>query len=167
MTIKKKLQRELSSKLKKVGFFSFTCCEGCVVTFLEVLNKKYDEYAQKMKIENCRQIKPSNKINQLDLAFVEGAISTKSEIRKLKEIRKKSKKVIALGSGAVNGYPSNQRNKFNVKKKKEIKKLVEKFHQIRQISPIKKFIRVDDNILGCPVDEQELAKKIDGYLKNA
>ena len=151
----------------KVGFFSFTCCEGCIVTFLEVLNKKYREYEQKMRIENCRQLKTSNKICKLDLAFVEGAISTKSEIRKLKEIRRKSKKVVALGSGAVNGYPSNQRNKFDIKKKREINFLIKKFHQIKNISPIKKFIKVDDNILGCPVNEGELAKKIDDYLKNA
>lgn len=151
----------------KVGFFSFTCCEGCVVTFLEVLNKKYDEYEKKMKIENCRQIKTDKRIKKLDVAFVEGAISTKSEIRKLKEIRRKSKKVIALGSGAVNGYPSNQRNKFNAKKKKEIKKLVEKLHQIKEISPIKKFVKVDDFVPGCPVDENVLVKKIESYLKNA
>jgi coenzyme F420-reducing hydrogenase gamma subunit len=151
----------------KAGFFSFTCCEGCVVTFLEVLNKRYEEYMKKIKIENLRALKSQDKVKKLDIAFVEGAISTKSEIRKLKEIRKKSKKLVALGSGAVNGYPSNQRNKFDAKKKKEIKKLVEKLHQIKEISPLKKFVKVDDNVPGCPVDEQVLMKKIDGYLKNA
>jgi len=150
---------------QKVGFFSFTCCEGCTVMFMEVLNKKFDDYMKKMKIMNFRQLKTNKKINKLDIAFVEGAISTQSEIKKLKEIREKSKKIIALGSGAVSGYPSNQRNKFDKKTKKEIQKLIEKLHQIKKISPIKKFVKVDDKIDGCPVDEEDLANKIEEYIE--
>ena len=151
----------------KTGFFSFTCCEGCIVVFLEALNKKYDNWMKKMSIENMRQLKANEKIGKLDIAFIEGAISTKSEIRKLKEIRKKSKKLVALGSGAVNGYPSNQRNGFSQEKKDKIRELVKKFHQIEKISPIKDFVKVDDNIDGCPVPEDLLIEKIDCYLKNA
>ena len=149
----------------KVGFFSFTCCEGCIITFIEILNKKFDEYAKKMKIENFRQLKTNEKIKNLDIAFIEGAISTESEVKKLKEIRQKSKKLVALGSGAINGYPSNQRNKFDAKKKKEIQKLIEKFHQNKEISPINKFVKVDDEINGCPVEEKLLMEKIEGWLK--
>jgi len=151
----------------KMGFFSFTCCEGCTLTFLEVLNKKYDEYMKKMKIVNFRQLRTNAKIKKMDMAFVEGAISTESEIRKLKKIRKQSKKLFALGSGAVSGYPSNQRNKFDKEKKKEIKELLEKVHQIPEILPISNFVKVDDNIDGCPVSEEKLIKKIDECLKNA
>ncbi len=151
--------------MKKVGFFSFTCCEGCIIVFLELLNKKYFEYLKKMKIENFRQIKTSEKIKKLDIAFVEGAISTESEIRKLKEIREKSKLLVALGSAAVNGYPSNQRNNFSKNKKQEIQKLIKKFHQLKSVEPLKSFVKVDDEIPGCPVDEALLSKKIDSYLK--
>ena len=151
----------------KVGVFSFTCCEGCVVVFIENLNEKYEEYMKKIKIENFRQLKKVKKIGNLDIALVEGAISTESEIRKLKEIRKKSKKLVALGSGAVDGYPSNQRNKFVGKKKKDVQPLIKRYNQIEKISPLKVFVKVDDNIKGCPVDAEELMKKMDGYLKNA
>ncbi|MDD5192676.1 MAG: hypothetical protein PHH54_03680 [Candidatus Nanoarchaeia archaeon] len=149
----------------KIGFFSFTCCEGCTVVFLEILNKKYKEYMKKIKIENFRQLKTNEEIKSLDIAFVEGAISTESEIRKLKEIRKKSKKLIALGSGAVNGYPSNQRNKFDKKKQKQIQPLIKTLHQNKTIEPLSKFVKVDDEINGCPISEQDLTAKIEGYLK--
>ena len=150
---------------KKVGVFSFTCCEGCTVVFLEILNRKYEEYMKKIDIVNMRTLRTSEQIKPMDLAFVEGAISTESEIKKLKEIRKKSKKLIALGSGATNGYPSNQRNKFDETKKKLIQPLIKKFHQNKTIEPINKFVKVDDNIEGCPVSEQDLINKIEGYLK--
>lgn len=152
---------------KRVGFFSFTCCEGCMMVFIETLNKKFFEYLKKMKIENFRQLKTNEKIKNLDIAFVEGAISTESEIRKLKEIRKKSKKLVALGSGAVNGFPSNQRNKFDKNKKEQIKELVKKMHQIELISPLNQFVKVDDSIDGCPVEKEFLIKKIESYLNDA
>jgi len=38
-----------------------------------------------------------------------------SEVKKLKEIRSKTKKLIAYGSGATTGYPSDQRNNFDEK----------------------------------------------------
>jgi len=148
----------------KAGFFSFTCCEGCTIVFIELLNTKFDEYMKKMQIVNFRQLKTDKGIKPMDIAFVEGAISTQSEVKKLKEIRDKTKILIALGSGAVNGYPSNQRNKFPANKKKEIKNLIEKVNQNKTIEPLKKFVKVDDNVNGCPVEEKLLMKKIEGYL---
>jgi len=149
----------------KIGVFSFTCCEGCVVSFLEALNKKYFDWKEKLEIENIRVLKTQNEIKKLDIAFVEGAISTESELKKLKEIRKKSKKIIAFGSGAINGYPSNLRNNFSKDLKKEIEPLIKKFNQIKKVSPIKKFVKVDDEIEGCPVDENSIIKKLEFYLK--
>ena len=159
------LLKKLLGIKAKVGFFSFTCCEGCTIVFIEILNNKFEDYMKKIKIVNFRALKTSHEIRKMDLAFVEGAISTESEIKKLKEIRKKTKKLIALGSGAENGYPSNQRNKFDLKKKKQIEKMIKRFHQIKSIEPLKKFVKVDDSIPGCPVDEKDLIKKIEGYLK--
>lgn len=149
----------------KLGFFSFTCCEGCVVTFLELLNRKFSEYEKKLDIVNCRVLRTNEEIGSLDVAFVEGAISTSSEERKLKEIRGKSKFIVALGCGAVNGYPSNQRNSFSEEKKQEISLLIKSLHQLKEISPLKKFIKVDDEIVGCPVSETDIEKKITYYLK--
>ncbi len=151
----------------KTGVFSFTCCEGCVVTFLEVLNSKFFEYEKSLDITHIRMLRSNKKIGSLDIAFIEGAISTESEARKLREIRKKSKFLIALGSGAINGYPSNQRNSFSEEKKQEISLLLKNLHQLKEISPLNKFVRVDDEIPGCPVNESELIKKIDSYIENA
>jgi sulfhydrogenase subunit delta len=152
-------------KKLKVGFFSFTCCEGCTVVFLEILNEKFDEYIKKIELVNFRALRTNEIIKNLDLAFVEGAISTQSEIKKLKGIRKNTKKLIALGSGACNGYPSNQRNNFDKKKQKQIQQLLKRLHQNKTIEPINKFVKIDDEINGCPVEEKDLIKKIDQYLK--
>ncbi len=154
----------LFQKKKRVGVFSFTCCEGCAVSFIETFNSKLDYYLKKMKIVNFRALMPSNEIVKMDLALVEGAISTPSELNKLLEIRKKTKKLVALGSGAANGYPSNQRNKFPADQKRDIQPLLVKFRQFKTIEPLSKYVKVDDVINGCPVDEKEVIKKMEGYL---
>ncbi len=152
-------------KRLKVGFFSFTCCEGCVISFLETLNKKFFEWKDEIDIKYLRALKKVDKIASMDIAFVEGAISTTSEIKKLKLIRKNAKKFVALGSGAINGWPSNLRNEIKGEAKKEVDKLIKKLNQIEKVSPIKCFVNVDEEIAGCPVDEKVFIKKMNGYIK--
>jgi len=152
------------TKKLKVGFFSFTCCEGCMISFIEILNEKYFDWTKKIDIQYFRALKKVKPIRPMDLAFVEGAISTPSEIRKLKLIRKNATKLVALGSGAINGWPSNMRNDFNNVKKKEVAALVEKLNQIETVSPIKEFVKIDDEIPGCPIDQKLFIEKMESYL---
>ena len=151
----------------KVGFFSFTCCEGCAISLIEVLNTKFFEWKDKMQIDYFRALKKVKPIKPMDIAFVEGAISTPDEEKKLKKIRANAKKVVAVGSGAINGWPSDQRNKFKGKKQEAILPIIKKLGQNEKILPIKNFIKVDDEIPGCPVEEKLFIKKMEGYLKNA
>lgn len=157
----------MTKKRLKVGVFSFTCCEGCSIIFIELLNKRFFEYREKLDIQNMRVLKTSNKIGSLDLAIIEGAISTASELRKLKDIRKKSKKVLAIGSCAINGMPSSQRNSFSAEIKEKIAPLVKRLNQLEKILPLNKYIKVDYEINGCPITAIELDKLISREIKNA
>lgn len=151
----------------KVGVFSFTCCEGCVMVLIEALNKRYDQWLEKIEFDNFRAIKKVKPMEKMDLALVEGAITNKHESKKLKEIRKNTTTLIALGSGASNGYPSNQRNNLSIEMKKQIKPELKKLKQYKTIEPLEKYVKVDDKINGCPIDINELTKKIDTLLENA
>lgn len=149
---------------KKVGIFSFTCCEGCVVALIEAMNERYFEWKGKMDVRNFRALKKVKPVGKLDVAIVEGAISTEAEIPKLKRIREKAGVLVALGSGAVNGYPSNLRNKFSVGMKKAIAGDLKRMGQLPEVLPLSGVVKVDVEIDGCPVDEGELIEKIDGLL---
>ena len=153
-------------KKLKVGFFSFTCCEGCVINVIEVFNEKFFEWRDKMDILYFRALKKVKPIGKMDVAFVEGAVSTPSEIRKLKLIRKNATKVIALGSGAINGWPSNLRNDFKGAKKKEVAVLMERLGQIEKVLPVKKVIKVDDEVPGCPVEPGVFIEKVEGLIND-
>ena len=167
MTFSKERKRGSSNKRKlKVGFFSFTCDEGCMVTFIEILNKKFFEWKPFLDIKYCRQLKKKNVIRDIDVAFVEGAISTFKEEKKLKEIRRNSKVLVAMGSCAVSGFPSNQRNFFDAERKKEIDFLLKKFKHRDKVSPLKEIVKVDFEIPGCPMMENKFIEIMEKQFKD-
>ncbi|MBU2637676.1 MAG: hypothetical protein KJ955_01765 [Nanoarchaeota archaeon] len=147
---------------KKLGIFSFTCCEGCTVVFIELLNNHFFDYKNRFDFVSFRQLKSNNKTGKMDFAIIEGAISTASEKKKLLEIRKKAKKIIAIGSCACTGAPSNQRNNFRPEIKKEIEKQVKALRQLKTIEPLKKYVKVDILLNGCPVNITQLEKAMEG-----
>jgi len=157
--------KKKSEKLK-IGIFNFTCCEGCTVVFMDSFYTQLDNWLNNLEFVVFRAFKKDDSYKHLDIALIEGAISTKEEIKKLKEIRKKSKILIALGSGAVTGWPSNQRNNFSSKIKKQISPLIKKLKQIKEIQPINKFVKVDYSINGCPIDEKALISKLNEIIRN-
>lgn len=135
-----------------------------MINVIEVFNEKFFEWRNKIDILYFRALKKVRPIVAMDVAFVEGAISTESEIRKLKLIRKKARRVIALGSGAINGWPSNLRNDFKLAKKNEIAELVKKLEQIDRVVPIKEIVRTDDEVGGCPIDTNVFIEKMEGMF---
>jgi coenzyme F420-reducing hydrogenase gamma subunit len=149
----------------KVGLFSFTSDEGCSMIFIELLNNHFFEWEKLIDFKYCKLLKTKNDFKGLDVAFVEGAISTFKEEKRLKEIRKNSKKLVAIGSCAVNGSPSNQRNFFSEDTIKEIKMTLDNFGHRGKVSPLNEIVTVDDNVPECPMDENKFLEVLNKYLK--
>lgn len=151
----------------RIGFFSFTCDEGCMITFLEILNTKFFEWAEKVDIVYCRQLKKKGEIRDLDIAFVEGAISSVKDRRRIMEVRANSNILVVMGSCAIAGAPSNQRNFFDEHKREEIAFLLQRFQQLPQVSPVKETVKVDYEIPGCPIIEDKFIEVMTTALERA
>jgi NAD-reducing hydrogenase small subunit len=149
----------------KVGLFSFTSDEGCSMIFIELMNNHFFDWEKLIDFKYCKLLKSKGEIKGLDVAFVEGAISTFKEEKRLKEIRKNSKKLVAIGSCAVNGSPSNQRNFFSEDTKKEIKMVLDNFGHRDKVSALNEIVKVDENVPSCPMDEDKFLEVLNKYLK--
>lgn len=149
----------MSAKIK-IGWFSFTCCEDSTIIFTELLNTRYEEWLRNFEFVHARVLKEerSEEIKEMDVAFVEGAISSSPQEERLKEIRKKAKVLVAVGACAVIGSPSNQRNLFNKEQLEEIKPILEKFKYKDKVLKVSDLVRVDETIPGCPMDEKKFLK---------
>ncbi len=149
----------------KIGWFSFTGCEGSTIVFLELMNDHYKEWQELMEFKYFRTLKDNNDMIDLDIAFVEGAIANYKEEEMLKEIRKNCKKLVAIGSCACNGSPSNQRNFFDDETREEIQLILDRFGHRDKVSPLSEIVKVDDFIPGCPMNEELFLQKLQQYLK--
>ena len=153
------------TKKLRVGLFSFSCTEDSTIIFTELLNDHYKEWKDKIEIVSALVLQKRSEVKNLDLAFVEGAITSEKQKKKLLEIRKESKKLVAIGACACIGMPSGQRNLFAEKTKEEIKNILIRFQYAEKVKKISDIVIVDDQVPGCPMDEKIFLQIMNKYLK--
>lgn len=149
----------------RIGWFSFTCCEDSTIVFIELMNERFFEWKELIDFRYFRTFKGKNDMTDLDIAFVEGAISNREEEKMVKQIRSNCKKLVAIGSCACTGAPANQRNFFDQPTMAEIQFILERFAHREKVSQLSEVVHVDDFISGCPMDEKVFLEKLDQYLK--
>ncbi len=152
-------------KKLKIGWFSFTCCEDSTILFTELMNDHWQEWVKVLDVRHAKVLQSDNVLDELDVAFVEGAISAPDQEKKLKEIRQKSKKLIAIGACAVTGMPSAQRNEFPEEIREEINFLIERFHYGDKVKRLDEVVKVDDKVPGCPMNEKKFLEVLEQALK--
>ncbi len=151
----------------RIGWFSFTCCEDSTIIFTELLNTYWKIWKNKIGFVHAKVLKKSpDIIPEMDVAFVEGAITGEKQEQKLKDIRKKAKILVAIGSCAVVGSPSNQRNFFNRSQLQEIKPILERFKYKERVFKLADIIMVDESVPGCPMNEGGFLQIMDKYLNS-
>jgi sulfhydrogenase subunit delta len=151
-------------KKLRIGWFTFTCCEGCATVFVELMNDHFKEWREQIEFKHCRILKSKNVMKDMDLAIVEGAIASLEDIEKLKRIRENAKYVMLVGACAITGMPAGLRNNFDAKQMKEIRPILQKFGHIPRVEPVSKFINVDSRVPGCPMSDALFLKELDRYL---
>lgn len=152
-------------KKLRVGWFTFTCCEDSTIVFTELLNDRWQEWRELIDFRHARVLQSKNVLDEMDVAFVEGAISSQSQIDRLKAIRQKAKKLVAIGACAVIGMPSSQRNQFDEKTRAEIQPLLDRFSYLEKVQKLSEVVKVDADVPGCPMDPKVFLTVLESALK--
>lgn len=143
---------EAAPKKIRIGWFSFSCCEDNTVVMTEVLNDHWQEWLEIFDIRYAPVLQSHNILDELDIAFVEGAIASESHAAELRNIRSRTKKLVAIGSCAIVGMPSGQRNAFPLEQQEEIQFLIDRFGAMPRVQKVADIVRVDAEVYGCPMD---------------
>ena len=149
----------------KVGIFALTSCYGCQLKLATV--QKITEIADAVTFESFYMLSSASKHPaDVDIAFVEGSVSTEKDLEELMEIRKHSRILVALGACAVNGGVQSW-----AQGEKDIEKLHTKVYaegKIKmkplQATPISHHVEVDYYLPGCPPEEDEIMYMISTFL---
>jgi len=152
-------------KKLRVGWFTFTCCEDSTIVFTEVLNDHWQEWRKLIDFVHARVLQAKNSEGDLDVAFIEGAVSSEEQKSKVEGIRERSKMVIAVGACAVNGMPSSQRNQFDEKTNQEIGFILDRFHHLEKVLSVKEVIEVDAELPGCPMNPDQFVELVNVALE--
>ncbi len=153
------------TKKLRIGWFTFSCCEDSTVVMSEVMNDHWQEWQKLLNIRHARVLQSKNILDQMDVAFVEGALASEDHIKKLKEIRKLATKLVAVGACACIGMPSGQRNQFPDHTKEEIEFILARFQHLPKVMKLEDAVIVDAKLPGCPMDPKQFEKLIGEMLK--
>lgn len=149
-----------------VGWFSFTCCEDSTILFTELLNDHLDEWRKVIEFRHVKTLKTNNSLAGLDVAFVEGAISSESQAKEARRIRENARYVVAMGACACTGQPSTSRNRFASEQINErIRWYLSHFDYDREVKRLDEVVRVDDMVRGCPMKASSFLQTLKKYLE--
>jgi sulfhydrogenase subunit delta len=148
----------------KIGWFTFSCCEDNTIVMTEVMNDHWQEWKEIFDFRYVPVLKSKNIFDEFDIAFVEGAIASPAHEARVKDIRQRSKKLVAIGACAVTGLPSGQRNNFTPGQLEEVQFLIDRFGALPKVLKVSDVVKVDVEIGGCPMDPKIFLEKVNGLV---
>lgn len=149
-----------------VGWFSFTCCEDSTILLTELLNDHLDEWKKVVEFRHMKALKTKNSLAGLDVAFIEGAISSDSQAKEVQQIRENAEYVVAIGACACTGKPSTSRNEFvGEELDQRIQWHLSHFDYGTEVRRLDQVIRVDDMVRGCPMKVPSFLQALTKYLE--
>lgn len=157
----------MDGKKCQIGFYSFTGCQGEYVTLVHCEDQILDLFSA-ANVKSFLVAQSDNDDTELDVAFLEGSITTEEEKKRLLEIGGRSDKLVALGTCAMYGGIQAMRNgdqTWNERFKKVYGDTDITVAESFESKPVSDFVKIDAQIPGCPTDEQQLIRGIAKLVK--
>jgi sulfhydrogenase subunit delta len=140
----------------KVGFFDFTCCEGCQIEFTNLGEEVFLGLLEHIEVVEFREAMSEKHEGRLDIAIVEGSFTRESDRSKLETIRNRADTVIAYGACAVTAGINALKNHQKDYSQYVYGKDAGMPHLDSQDArPISAAIKVDYDVPGCPISKKE------------
>ena len=158
----------MNSTLKpRVAVHKFSSCDGCQLAFINA-GEKLVELTTLIEIVHFAEAGYVDEEAKVDIAFVEGSVSTPHEIERIEMIRANSNILITIGACATSGGLQALRNMNHSREwiegvyaKPDIIDLMAKS------TPVSEHVKVDLELWGCPVNATQVFAAIRSLLFGA
>ncbi len=151
----------------KIGIYELTGCAGDALLILDCEKELLDIF-EAVDIQSFLMASSDNKDGRLDIALVEGSVTTEREVQELKDIRERAEIVVAIGICATLG---GIQARFT-----DPKKWGEKYQEVYgdtemthtkavQSTPIDAYIKVDYYLPGCPIGKDQFLNLFNRVVK--
>ena len=148
----------------RVAVHKFSSCDGCQLAFLN-LGPALLELNDKVELVHFLEAGLDEVDSDVDIAFIEGSVSTSKDEARLKRLRQQSRYLISIGACATSGGIQSLRNLANTRKwTKAIYASPEYIDSLDKVMPIASVVKVDFELWGCPVSSEQLVTAIRSLL---
>ncbi len=149
----------------RVAVHKFSSCDGCQLAFLNA-GEALLELAGLVDIVHFAEAGPVDPAAVVDIAFVEGSISTPEERERIAAVRANSRYLVTLGACATSGGLQALRGLADVNDWTEaIYASPEYIHSLAEASPIADHVKVDLQLWGCPVNGRQVLAAVASLLQ--
>ena len=140
-----------------LAFFDFASCEGCQIEFTNYGDEATLELLKHVDIVEFREAMTETTTERIDIALVEGSFTREEDRARLQEIRRRARTVIAYGAcactGGINALKNHQDDFAEYVYGDDARMPHLRSGTAR---PISAAIKVDYEVLGCPMSKEEL-----------
>jgi len=151
--------------MKRLATIWLDGCSGCHMSLLDT-DEKIVDIAKQVDVVFSPYVDTKEFPENVDIALVEGSVSSEEDLEKIKKIRKNTKMLISFGDCAITGNISAMRNLYGAEATvrrcyveydnatpptEEIPALLER------VLPIHEVVDVDFHIQGCPPPADAIA----------
>ncbi len=151
----------------RIAVHKFASCDGCQLAFLN-MGPELLELANHVEIVHFVEAGMVAPDAEVDIAFVEGSVSTEEDIERILAIRKLSKPVITLGACAGSGGLQALRNLADGEQwLNELYPQPQYIQSLNNTHPVKDYIKVDFEVWGCPVSTEQVKQVVTSLLQGA
>ena len=152
-------------KRPRVAFFDFACCEGCQLqvanmgeTLLDVMDR--------IDVVEFREVMSERWDGPLDVAIIEGSITSQHAVERIKQIRDRSAALVAYGSCATIGGVNGIKNGFDLEDiRRHVYGADYRFFPTAETRAVHQVVPVDYFVNGCPVYIPEFEEVLKAIIR--
>ena len=144
----------------KVGIFGLTGCAGDQLALLHDEDNLLALLGSANIVDWLMVESDNDTETHLDVAIIEGSVSTEQQAEHVKEIRERADTVIAIGHCACFGGPQAMAfgdGKFEERLREVYQNTPITLTKALEAQPIDKYIHVDFYVPGCPINPKQFA----------
>ena len=143
----------------------FASCDGCQLAFLNA-GEALLTLSQRAEIVHFSEAGWENPLAKVDIAFVEGSITTPQELERIRAVRASAGLLVTIGACATAGGLQALRNgvKDSANWISEIYASPEYIQSLPESRPISAHVKVDLELWGCPVTSRQVLTALGDLL---
>lgn len=152
------------SARKTLAVWKFASCDGCQLTLLDCEDELL-ALADELDVAFFTEAGPARVEGRYDLSIVEGSITTSQDAERIREIRARSRRLVAIGACATAGGIQALRNFADVDDfVAQVYASPQYISTLKDSTPSGEHVPVDFELQGCPPDKHQLLEVISAYL---